>query len=292
MTQNNIYSRVIAGTMKWGAWGKQFSAKEMMELMHHALSLNITSFDHADIYGGYTNEADFGKVFAESGISRDSIQLISKCGIQLIGDARKETKVKHYNYDKDYIVKSAEQSLKNLKTEYLDLFLLHRPSPLMHPEIIAEAISKLLKDGKIKSVGVSNFTPSQIAMLDTVIDVSANQVEFSLTATNVMYEGALDDCITSKRMAMAWSPLGSYFKENTPQTKRIKEVMSIMIEKYNATADQLMLAWILKHPSNTFPVVGTTSKERLKLASKALEIELDIQDWFLLLEASLGNEVP
>lgn len=291
MINKNIYSRIIAGTMTWGSWGKQFTTKEMVNLMQHCLSLGITTFDHADIYGGYSNEGHFGKAFAQSKILRDSIQLISKCGIQLINETR-GSKVKHYNYSKDYIIWSAEQSLQNLKTDYLDLFLLHRPSPLMNPEPIAEAITQLVKEGKINEFGVSNFTPTQITMLETTIPVSANQVEFSLTANSVMYDGSLDNCITKKRMAMSWSPLGAYFRENTPQTKCVKKAIRPMMDKYNATADQLLLAWILRHPSKIYPVVGTTSKERLSLAVTALEITLDIQDWFVLLEASIGNEVP
>jgi predicted oxidoreductase len=258
--------------------------------MQQCLSFGITTFDHADIYGGYSNEGHFGKAFVDSEILRDSIQLISKCGIQLINEAR-DSKVKHYNYSKNYIIWSAEQSLQKLKTDYIDLFLLHRPSPLMNPEPIAEAIMQLIKEGKIKEFGVSNFTPAQIAMLETVTPISANQVEFSLTSNSVMYDGSLDDCIAKKRMAMSWSPLGSYFRENTTQTQRIKKVIEPMIDKYNATADQLLLAWILKHPSKIYPVVGTTSKERLSLAVVAQEIALDIQDWFVLLEASIGNEV-
>lgn len=291
MKNKDIYSRIITGTMTWGSWGKQFTTKEMVDLMEHCLSLGITTFDHADIYGGYSNEGHFGKAFAKSEISRDSIQLISKCGIELINEAR-DSKVKHYNYSKDYIIYSAEQSLQKLKTDYLDLFLLHRPSPLMNPEPIAEAITQLVKEGKISEFGVSNFTPTQIAMIETAIPVSANQVEFSLTANSVMYDGSLDDCIAKKRMTMSWSPLGSYFRENTPQTERVKKAIEPMMDKYNATADQLLLAWILRHPSKIYPVVGTTSKERLSLAVAALEITLDIQDWFVLLEASIGNEVP
>lgn len=292
MKNKNIYSRIIAGTMTWGSWGKQFTTKEMVDVMQHCLSLGITTFDHADIYGGYLNEGNFGKAFAESGIARDSIQLISKCGLQLAVEARNTNKLKHYNYSKDYIIWSAEKTLQDLKTDYLDLFLLHRPSPLMDPEPIAEAITQLVKEGKIKEFGVSNFTPTQIAMIETAIPVSANQVEFSLTANSVMYDGSLDDCIAKKRMAMSWSPLGSYFKENTPQTERVKKAIEPMMDKYNATADQLLLAWILNHPSEIYPVVGTTSKERLSLAVAVPEINLDIQDWFVLLEASIGNEVP
>jgi len=289
--ENNItYSKIIAGTMTWGRWGKNFSQHEMTELLQYCLAQGITSFDHADIYGGYSTEANFGKAFSESKIGRDEIQLITKCGIQMVEKAR-ENVVKHYNYSKEYIIWSAEQSLKNLKTDYIDLFLLHRPSPLMHPETIAEAISILLDNGKIRSFGVSNFSSSQIALLETAIPVSSNQLEFSLTANNVMNDGSLDDCLAKKRMLMSWSPLGSYFRDDNAQVKRIQKAMGTLMEKYNSTADQLLLAWLLKHPAGAYPVVGTASKVRLKTSLEAVQIELELEDWFVLLEASNGHEV-
>lgn len=290
MQNKKTYSKIIAGTMTWGSWGKNFTSKGMTELMRYCFEEGITTFDHADIYGGYSTEASFGKAFSESKINRDEVQFITKCGIQMVDDSR-ENIVKHYNYSKEYIVWSAEQSLKNLKTDYIDLFLLHRPSPLMNAEPIAEAITTLLDDGKIKSFGVSNFNPSQIALLETEIPVSGNQVEFSLTANEVMYKGSLDDCLAKKRTAMSWSPLGSYFREEKTQTKRIQKAIAPMLLKYNATADQLLLAWILKHPVGIYPVVGTTSKERLKTSMESIQIELELQDWFILLEASKGQEV-
>jgi predicted oxidoreductase len=179
------YSRIIAGTMTWGKWGKKHSTKEMIELMNHCLENNITTFDHADIYGDYTTEEQFGKAFAESSIKRENIQIISKCGIQFDAEER-SNKVKHYDYNKDYIIWSVERSLKMLRTEYLDMLLLHRPSPLMNPSEIAAAISKLKKEGKIKQFGVSNFTPSQIKLIEKETKVDANQVEYSLSSNEVM----------------------------------------------------------------------------------------------------------
>jgi predicted oxidoreductase len=285
------YSKIIAGTMTWGIWGKQFSTTGMIDLIHHCIENKITTFDHADIYGGYTTEADFGKAFAKSGIKRESIQVISKCGIQLETDNR-SNKIKHYNYSKDYIIWSAEQSLKNLNTDYLDLFLLHRPSPLMHPGEIAEAISKLKSDGKIKDFGLSNFTPSQVALISNSTEVSVNQIEFSLTQHTAMHDGTLDQTMLKNITPMAWSPLGFVFKDDTDQTRRIHKQMGEMMEKYNATEDQLLLAWILKHPANIRPVIGTATKQRLVDASKAVDIDLELEDWFLMLEACKGNEVP
>lgn len=285
------YSRIIAGTMTWGRWGKKFSRNEMSSLIHFCLDQGITTFDHADIYGGYTNEADFGIALESSNIHRDSIQLITKCGIQYLCENR-DNKIKHYNYNKDYIIWSAETSLKNLKTDYLDLFLLHRPSPLMHPDEIAEAISQLKLQGKVKNFGVSNFTPSQVDLISKAIDISSNQIEFSLTHHNAMYDGSLDQMITKNIVPMAWSPMGSIYKDDSEQVDRIKKQLEELKETYGVTTDQLALAWILKHPSKIHPVIGTTTRERIKDAAKAIEINLDLEDWFLILAASQGHKVP
>lgn len=285
------YSKIISGTMTWGDWGKQFSTPEMEAMLYHCIENNITTFDHADIYGGYSTEAQFGKAFSLSSISRESIQLISKCGIQHISGNRNNN-VKHYNYSKNYIIWSVEESLKNLKTDYLDLLLLHRPSPLMQPEEIAEAISILKKEVKIKSFGVSNFTASQLKLIGSQTPIAVNQIEFSLTEHSAMHDGTLDYMLTNKVKPMAWSPLGTVFKDDTEQTKRIHKQLGLLLEKYNATEDQLLLAWIIKHPAGIIPVVGTTQKERLKQSVKATEIELELEDWFLILEASQGHKVP
>jgi predicted oxidoreductase len=277
--------------MTWGRWGKKYSKNEMIALINYCLEHQITSFDHADIYGGYTNETDFGNAFIESKIDRERIQLISKCGIQYLCDNR-TNKVKHYNFNKEYIIWSAETSLKNLKTDYLDLFLLHRPSPLMHPNEIAEAFSQLKTQGKIKNFGVSNFTPSQVELISTSCDIKVNQIEFSLTQHSAMYNGALDQMMTKSIVPMAWSPLGAIFKEDTAQTQRIKKLLKALTTVYNASEDQLLLAWVLNHPSKIHPVIGTTNNKRIKAAIEAVDIKLDIEDWFLILEASQGHEVP
>lgn len=284
------FSKIIAGTMTWGKWGKNFTAAQMQELLNYCVNIDITTFDHADIYGDYTNEAQFGKALKSSQIKRENIQLISKCGIQMTKG--RPNKVKHYQYDYAYIVQAAEQSLKNLQTEYLDLFLLHRPSPLMHPGEITKAIQTLIKQGKIRHFGVSNFTPSQIALLETEIAVQANQVQFSLTHTQPMYDGTFDDCIMGKRTAMAWSPLGNIFKPNTTPNPTLQTLLGQLSEKYNLTTSQILLAFVLKHPALIYPVVGTTSKERLKQSIEAVTVNVELQDWFLLLEASLGHRVP
>ena len=217
--------------------------------------------------------------------------MISKCGIQNEGETR-NNKIKHYNYSKEYIIWSVEKSLKDLKTDYLDLLLLHRPSPLMHPDEIAAAVSQLKEAGKILDFGASNFTPSQISLLENKTAVSVNQIEFSLTQHSAMHDGTLDQLLQKGMMPMSWSPLGNFFKEENQSNGRIKKVLDSFTEKYNATEDQLLLAWILKHPSKVYPVIGTTNKKRIENAVKALEIELELQDWFTLLVECQGHKVP
>jgi len=227
--------------MTWGSWGKQLSKKEMIVLINHCLEHEVTTFDHADIYGGYTTEIDFGHAWTESGIKRDAIQLISKCGIQHPSGNR-TNKINYYDYRKDYIITSVNQSLKNLHTEYLDLLLLHRPSPLMHPDEISEAITTLKQQGKIRDFGVSNFTPSQVDLMSKNIEVSVNQIEFSLTKFDAMHDGTLDQMLKNKITPMAWSPLGCVFKEDIEQTRRIHKQLGKFMATYQATEDQLVIS--------------------------------------------------
>ncbi len=285
------YSRIIAGCMSWGAWGKQLSTSQMEAQIHETLEAGITTFDHADIYGDYTTEADFGKAFSKSGLQRESVQLISKCGIQYVGNTRPNA-IKHYNYSKEYIVWSVEKSLQDLQTDYLDLLLLHRPSPLMHPQEIVAAVSQLKEEGKVLDFGVSNFTPAQVELIHKTTPVEVNQIAFSLTKHEAMYNGSLDQMIQHNILPMAWSPLGSVFKEDTLQTARIVSVLKQLSAKYNATEDQLLLAWILQHPSKVHPVIGTTNPKRVANAVGAVALKLELEDWFVLLEASQGHKVP
>jgi predicted oxidoreductase len=284
------FSKIIAGTMTWGIWGKNCSTEEMITLMNSCLENGITAFDHADIYGGYTTEKEFGKAFSESKINRSDIQLISKCGIQMISENRNNT-VKHYSYSKDYIIASAEQSLKNLQTDYLDLLLLHRPSPLMQADEIAEAVEKLKITGKILDFGVSNFTPSQSNLIETKTKINYNQIEFSITNLEPMLDGSLDHMQTNRITPMCWSPLGTVFRKDNEQSQRIQKTANELASKYEVSNDIILLSWILKHPAGILPVCGTADKNRLSKLMQATTIEMELEDWFSLWTASTGNDV-
>jgi predicted oxidoreductase len=285
------FSKIIAGTMTWGTWGKNFTSIEMVKLMHHFIENNITTFDHADIYGSYTTEAAFGKSFVESGINRNEVQFISKCGIQL-EDIQRKNIVKHYDYAAAHIIWSVEQSLKNLQTDYLDILLLHRPSPLMQVEEIAKAIDVLKHAGKIVDFGVSNFNASQINLLKKYVPIQCNQIEFSISHFDAMLNGNIDAMQEHKIIPMAWAPLGSVFKNEGEQATRIKILANSLAEKYEATVEVILLAWIMKHPAGILPVCGTTNFTRISHLQKANTVNMELQDWFALWQASSGVEAP
>jgi predicted oxidoreductase len=277
--------------MNWGVWDKNLTTSEMANMIHICQENKITTFDHADIYGGYTTEASFGKAFTESKIDRKKIQLISKCGIQHISENR-PNKIKHYDYSKDYIVWSVENSLKNLQTDYLDVLLLHRPSPLMQPDEIAEAIEKLKSEGKILDFGLSNFTPSQTDLIRSKTEVSYNQIQFSATDFEAMLNGSLDHMQIHNIRPMAWNPLGTVFREKTDQTRRLKTLLAELVGKYHVGSDTILLSWVLQHPAKIIPIAGTVNVSRIQQLHKAAEFKLEKEEWFAIWTESMGNKVP
>jgi predicted oxidoreductase len=253
------------------------------------LDEGITTFDHADIYGDHSCEELFGKVLKNNSSLRAKMQLVTKCGIKFPSAKRPNTWIKHYDTSEDHIVWSVENSLKMLGTDQLDLLLIHRPDPLLNPREVSEAFVKLKAQGKVLHFGVSNFTPSQFEMLQQFLPfpLVTNQIEISLSRIDPLFNGDLDVLMKHEASAMAWSPLGGgklHFEDRDWFSKA---------SKYNATYSQLALAWLLKHPSNIFPLLGTTKPERIIEAAKSTDIELDKQDWFEMLKWAMGGkEVP
>jgi predicted oxidoreductase len=283
-------SPIIAGTMNWGVWDKNLSTSEMVHLMHICIENKVTTFDHADIYGGYTTEAQFGKAFSVSKIARNNVQFISKCGIQ--HTEGRNNAIKHYDYSKKYIIGSVENSLKNLQTDYLNILLLHRPSPLMVADEIAEAVTKLKSEGKIIDFGVSNFTASQTELLRQKTEINYNQIQFSATHHQAMLDGSLDYMQMHNIRPMSWNPLGTVFREDIEQTRRLKILLAKLVEKYHVGADTILLTWILKHPAKVIPIAGTVNIARIQSLMKATELGMEQEDWFAIWTESMGNKVP
>jgi len=273
--------------MNWGTWGANHSSEKMSKLILSAFNNGINSFDHADIYGGYTTEETFGEAFLKTGINRKNVFYISKCGIMYPSE-KMPIKVKHYDYSEKHLIQSVDNSLKYLKTDYLDCLLLHRPSPLMDISEISNTITRLMKENKIRSFGVSNFTVSQMEMFKGILKISFNQINLSLTNLDSIFDGTLEYMQTNDIIPMAYSPLGQYYKtENT----KLKEVVDIFTKKYNCGDDQLLLSWLIKLPSGVYPVIGTTKVDRINKSLGSLKIDIEISDWFEILEASVGKRV-
>ncbi len=293
--QGPVFSRIVAGCMNWGTWGANLEVNQVQQLIEDCLVIGVTTFDHADIYGHYTTEALFGEVIKKESSLRDKLQIVTKCGIKLVTPNRPDYQIKSYNTSKEYIINSVERSLKNLGTEFIDLFLIHRPSPLMNPYEIAEAFTKLKDSGKVLHFGVSNFTKDQFMMLDSFVPLITNQIEISPLHLHPFLDGTLDQCITKKIKPMAYSTLagGDFFaKDKDDRVKRITKVALELADKYHVTLDQILISWVLKHPSGILPIIGSTKINRIQSAVSSLDVTMTDEEWFKIWEASTGNQVP
>lgn len=289
------FSRLVHGLWRLAEWNK--SKKEVAELISVCLGQGITTFDHADIYGDYACERLFGAALADCGIDRSAMQLVTKCGIKLISEHRPLHGVQSYDTGKTHITDSVETSLKNLGTEYVDLLLIHRPDPLMDPEEVNEAFVSLRDAGKVRHFGVSNFLPCQFEMLAAHLDVPlvTNQLEYSVMQFGAQADGSIDLCQRLSLCPMAWSPLGGgrLFHEDSAQAKRLREVLGYVGRKVGgASLDQVALAWVLRHPAQFLPVLGTGKASRIQKAVAALDLTLSREQWFRIWRASTGHEVP
>jgi predicted oxidoreductase len=273
--------------MRWGSWGAKMSTQQYADAISKWLEYGVNEFDLANLYGDYTGEKEFGAALKNLEISRSSIKLISKMGIEKPSEKRLNL-VKHYNYSKEHIISCVEQSLRDLQTDYLDVLLLHRPSPLMQADEVAEAISSLTSEGKIKSFGVSNFLPAQVEWFSKHLKMEHNQISFSLSDFQAMENGNLESFASQNLSVAAYSPI--IHLENT--SAELKLQLTSLSEKYNCSEACIAVAWVLKHPLISSVVIGTSKLERIQEIQKALEVRLSIQDYFFLWEAARGTKVP
>jgi predicted oxidoreductase len=287
-------SRIVHGHWRLADWN--LSKQDLLRLTEQCLELGVTSFDHADIYGNYTCEALFGDALSLKPSLRQDMEIITKCGIKLKSDKFPERKLKTYDYSYEHIVWSVEASLKNLRTDYLDVLLLHRPSPFFNPDEVAKAFSDLKQSGKVLNFGVSNFTAQQFEMLNahTEEPLVTNQVEMSPYCLDHFDNGNVDFFLKEKIKPMAWSPLAGGRLLN-PQTEKGQKIFKALFEVADELnlqqIDQVVYAWLLKHPAGILPLVGTSKIERIRNAVDALNIEMSHEQWFSIYE-STGAEMP
>jgi predicted oxidoreductase len=295
LAEDLTFSRVIHGLWRLAEWN--YSKEEILQLIEFCIEQGITTFDHADIYGGYTCEALFGEALALKPELRDQIEIVTKCGIKLVSKNRPEHRIKHYDTSKQHIIQSVHQSLKNFRTEYIDVLLIHRPDPFMNPEEVAEAFTQLKREGKVRYFGVSNFKRSQFNMLQSYLDfpLVTNQIEISAYHLENIEDGTVDLCQEKRIPPMVWSPLagGKIFTADDEKAVRLRNTLEKVKEEINATSiDEVLYAWLFVHPARMMPIVGSGKKERILCAVRALELSMNRQQWFEILQSSMGHEVP
>jgi len=294
VTKDLKLSRIIHGHWRLADW--KLSDQQLLKLTEQSIELGVTSFDHADIYGNYSCESLFGDALSLKPSLRDEIQIISKCGIKLESNKFPERKLKTYDYSYEHIVTSVENSLKNLKTNYLDVLLLHRPSPFFNPEEVVKAFSDLKRRGQVLNFGVSNFNSQQFDMLNSYTDekLVTNQVEISPYCLEHFENGNLDFFLKERINPMAWSPLAGGRLLN-PKSEKGQKIYKVLLEIADELEldeiDQVIYAWLLKHPVGIMPIVGTSKIERIKNAVDAISIEMSHEQWFRIYEAT-GAEMP
>ncbi|MGG4169961.1 aldo/keto reductase family oxidoreductase [Rossellomorea vietnamensis] len=295
MTEDLSFSRIIHGLWRLSDWNQ--SKEETLSLIQHNLDKGITTFDHADIYGSYTCETLFGEALALQPSLREKMEIVTKCGIVLPSDNRRENKTHHYNTSKKHILASVENSLQQLKTDYIDLLLIHRPDPFMNGEEVAEAFTQLKEEGKVRHFGVSNFKDHQWSMLQSYLPfpLITNQIELSAYHLENFEDGTLNLCQEKRVAPMAWSPLagGAVFKGEDRKAVRLQHTLKKVQEETGAKGiDQVLYAWLLNHPANIMPIVGSGKKERIQHAIDSLSISLNHDQWFEILQTSMGHDVP
>jgi len=286
-----VFSPLIQGYWRMAEWGMDTQQQHAFLKQH--IELGITTVDHAPVYGPESAcESMFGEVLAMDPALRDQIEVVSKCGIYR-GEGKQ---VNHYDSSKAAILASVDESLSRLKTDHLDVLLLHRPDLLMDADEAAEAFATLKAAGKVKHFGVSNFTTSQFDLLQSRLDTPliTNQVEINPVNLQVTEDGTLDQLQQQRVQPMAWSCLagGGIFTDNGEQMTRLRETLKDIAEEIGAASiDQVIFAWVMKMPAKPVPILGSGNIERVKTAVGALELTLTQEQWYRIWVASKGHGV-
>ena len=284
-------SPIVAGAWRLADWG--WTPRQCLAWIEGNLDLGLTSFDHADIYGGYHVETLVGQALALKPELRQRMQLVSKCGIKLVNAARPGHAIKHYDTSLAHLRASVEHSLKALHTDHLDLLLIHRPDALMDPEELADSFETLHREGKLRQAGVSNFSPAQLAPLHRRFALATHQIEWSPLHLNPLHDGTLDQCLDLGLRPMIWSPLagGRVFTSEEHNARRVRDTLEAMALEMGVSITTLLIAWVLRHPSQPLPILGSRRIGVAREAMAALDLRLDAQQWYRLWTAAAGHEV-
>jgi predicted oxidoreductase len=286
------FSRIVAGAWRMDDWGLDAAGRRRW--IEGCLELGITTFDHADIYGGYRVEALFGEALAAAPGLRERLQLVTKCGIRMVSPARPAHRLGHYDTSAAHIEASVDRSLANLRTDRLDVLLIHRPDALMDADEVAACFERLRAAGKVLHFGVSNFTPSQFALLHRRFPLVTNQVECSPLHVAPFYDGTFDQAQDLGVAPMIWSALagGRLFSGDDADARRVRAVLERLAAERGIAVTTLVYAWLLRHPARLVPLTGSRRLEAMREAVAALDIELDAQTWYEIWVAGNGAPAP
>jgi predicted oxidoreductase len=284
-------SRIVAGMWRMTEW--DMTPQQRLAFIEQCIALGVTSFDHADIYGGYGVEGLFGEALALKPSLREQIQIVSKCGIKLISGRRPTHTIQHYDTSSAHIVASVENSLKELRTDYLDLLLIHRPDPLMDFDEVANTFQRLRSEGKVKEFGVSNFSRHQFETLNKRVPLATNQVEFSPLHLEPMFDETFDGLQDLGVQPMIWSPLGGgrLFTAGDEQGERLRLKIKEVADELNRPFASVVFAWIMQLPCRPVPLTGSGRIESIEVAVEATQFALSRPQWFEILRAARGHEV-
>lgn len=286
-------SPIVAGAWRMADWG--WNAQQRLRWIEQCVELGVTSFDHADIYGGYAVESLFGEALALAPSSlRQQLQIVGKCGIKLVSPARPEHRIKHYDTAAAHIVASAEASLRALRVERLDLLLIHRPDPLMDADEVASAFAALRDAGKVAHFGASNFTPAQFELLASRFPLATNQIELHPLQRAALTDGTLDQLQRLRIRPMIWSPLagGALLGGGDEAARRVQAALARIAEAHGCSMATVAFAWLLRLPSRPLPVAGSRRIEALREAVAALQVSLSAPQWAKIWQAAAGHELP
>lgn len=312
-------TRIGYGCMSLGgSWEttplNEITRKVAVKSIRSALDEGINFFDHADIYTRGKSEEAFSAIWADTPRLREQIYLQTKCGIRFHGDPNLNSPDR-YDFSYDHIMDSVHGSLRRLKTDYLDVLLLHRPDPLVEPEEVAHAFDDLYRSGKVRYFGVSNHTAAQIELLQKYLHqpVITNQVEFNLIHTHLLdegimfnqnsalltrNEGTIEYCRLHNITLQAWSPLargrltGNQAEMPTESFSEAAKMVAQMAQEKGVSPEAILIAWILRHPAHIQPIIGSTNPMRIKAACQGDGVLLNRDEWYCLFRAGRGEDLP
>ena len=291
LAQGLSFSRLVYGMWRL-ADDSDTSVKHVDAKINAALDQGITTFDQADIYGGYTAEAVMGAAMKANPSLRQRMEIVSKCDIVIDAGRHSGARVKHYNTTAAHIDASVDASLTEMGVDEIDVLLVHRPDPLMDHHETGAALDALVDAGKVRAVGVSNFRPWDWNLLQSAMchPLVTNQIELSLKHIAPFTNGDLAFHQQHGHVVMAWSPLGG--GDLMTASNELTHRLDSIAKQSGVDRAAVATAFLLAHPAKITPVLGTNNLERISSISAAETVQLDRQDWFYLYEAALGSEVP